>query len=336
MNNYIRILRDPNPEPVAGAAPAAPVVPPVPAPVIPKTKEDWDKLRESDPKAWIDLTQPRMDQAIREAREAKEQKAALEAKTRNLEAELAGYKSKPALPGIPEVPAGEKPFSYDNLPQNDDDWDRLFIEDPKLATDLRVFKVNQDLERKGKQSIAEQEFYKARKESAKLIWERHPDMYVCEKDESGAVKLDANGKPVIKYDPQTGAPTLDLESEKGKLWVEVYGEDEQAYNTAKSGPRLAMLEMERRLQERGKQQIQEPKVQQGQSQSSVPDQRGTLPRGVPPPVSVKVVFHSDEERQHAELGVQRGTYKSLEEYCAFRDEKHTGITEENRTPQFNR
>jgi hypothetical protein len=333
MRDFIRILRDPNPEPAG----AAPVVPQTPAPVVPKTKEDWDKLREADPKAWIDLTQPRMDQAIREAREAKEQKAAADAKARNLEAELAGYKNKPAIPVTPE-PAGDVPFTRENLPQNDEQWDQLFIEDPKLATDLRVFKVNQDNELRGKQTVAQENFYKARKESAKTIWERHPDMYVCEKDESGNVKLDDKGKPIMKFDPQTGAPTLDLESEKGKLWVDVYSEEQQVFDGAKNGPRLAMLEMERRLQEKGKQQIpaEPPVPSQGQGQAAAPDQRGTMPRGVPPPVSAKVSFRSDEEKAHAERAVQRGVYRTVEEYCSIRDGKDTGITEENRIPQFNR
>ncbi len=98
-----------------------------------------------------------------------------------------------------------------------------------------------------------------------------------------------------------------------------------------------MLEMERRLQDKGKQQIPtEPPVQQGQGQAAAPDQRGIMPRGVPPPVSAKVSFRSDEEKAHAEKAVQRGVYKSVDEYCLIRDGKDTGITEENRIPQFNR
>jgi hypothetical protein len=112
---------------------------------VPKSKDEWDKLAQENPKRWIELTQPRMDQAIREGREAREKAAALEAKQKNYEAELENFR-KNAAPA-PEVQDEQpKSFSMNNLPKTDEEWDLLFIEDPKKATDLRVFKANQDME----------------------------------------------------------------------------------------------------------------------------------------------------------------------------------------------
>ena len=334
MNEFIRILRDPNPEPPAGGPPANP---PAPVAVIPKTKEEWDSLRTSDPGRWIDLTQPRMDQAIRETREAKEQKAAADLKAKNLEAELANLKKTPVTPvtpGTPPVPDAEVPFSPTNMPQTKDQWDELWLTDPNLAADLRVLKNEQERNLTDRQVKQQQEFATARRESAKDLWDRHPDMYVLERDENGQVKTDGNGKPILKIDPNLGGPMLDLESEKGKLFVEVWNGD-PGFEAAKTGPRLAMLEMERRLQDKGKAKI-EAGQPPGQNAGTPPDQRGAMPGGVPPPVLPKVSFRSEEERAHVEKAIQRGVWKSPEEYCAMRDGKNPGFVETGRTPSFNK
>lgn len=354
MNWLLKILRDPNPEDKTGATPTInndriglapdPEPDPIPDPVpakpevpnndknIPKTKEDWDRLQESDPKAWIRLTQPRMDQAIREAREAREKLTQIDSQYKNLKTELDTIKGSKKE----EIPSGDgqKVFSRENLPATDAEWEQLWIEKPNLAADLRHHKNEQDRIQTERMTNQQQEFIKTRKESAQLIWDRHPEMYVLEKDENGIVKTDGNGKPILKRDLNTGAPILDFESEKGKLFVEVYSEDPQGYDGSKFGPKLAMAEMERRLRDKGMEQIKSNNGQQGQSQASAVDQRGVMPSGVTPPVSIQATFASDAEKARAQLSVERGVYKSLEEYCQFRDGKHEGFVEESRTPKF--
>lgn len=347
MNNFMRILRDPNPDLSGGAAtepeanepdgllpkdvlPAAPA--PTAEPQMPRDKEGWEKLAADNPAQWIKWTQPRMDQAVREAREAKEKLAQAEQQRKNLEAELANFKKgTPAIP-VPNDP--NRPFSKENMPQTDTQWDQLWIENPSLAADLRHFKNEQDKVFQDQQVKLRQEYVKTRQDSVKTLAERHPDMYVAEKDESGNIKMDGNGKPVLKINPETGLPIPDLESEKFRVFNEVYSEDPDGFDRAKYGTRSAMVEMERRLQERGKQQIQGQQGQQGQGAAPVPDQRGVLPGGVTPPVTGKVLFASDEEERHVERAIQRGVWKSKEEYCSMRDKKSTGFVEENRTPKF--
>jgi hypothetical protein len=344
MNKFIRILRDPDSESKAGADPEPQLppgeVPPEPkeetkpaAQSIPKTKEDWERLSKEDPQRWISLTQTRMDQTIRQSREVNEKLAAEQARAKNLEAELENFRrgQKPEIP----VEESNKVFSRENLPKSNEDWDQLWIENPNLASDLRSFKFQKEQEVQNMTQAATVEFAKARKESAKMIWDRHPDMYVQETDDQGNVRLDEKGKPVLRIDPNTNGPMLNLEHEKAKLFVQVYSEDPNGYDGAKFGPRLAMVEMERRLQDEASRKIQDSgQPPEGQSQEQKPDQRGVLPGGVTPPVSGKVSFNSDDEKMHATKAVERGIYKNLEEYCQLRDGKGSSIEEENRFPVF--
>ena len=335
-----RVMRDPNPTENGEVTP--PVTPPVQTPAqppLPKTKDDWDKLSKEDPQRWISLTQARMDQVIRQGRETQEKLNQEQKIKENLAAELENIKKiQRPLDQDQDRFNQEKPFGRDNMPRTKEQWDTLWIEDPNLASDLRHFKNQSDFEVQQRQTVAQTEYAKARKESAKVLWDRHPDMYVQETDSEGNVKLDGNGKPVLKLDPNTSAPMLNLESEKGKIFVQVYSEDVNGYDGAKYGPRLVMAEMERRLQEQGNQQIENAgKGNQPQgSQTAAPDQRGTMPGGVNPPATGKVSFSSDEEKTHATKAVQRGVYKNIEEYCQLRDGKNIGIYDENRVPDFSK
>jgi hypothetical protein len=336
MKEFIRILRDLQPPAANNQGGPTPPVEPAPPAAVPKSKEEWDKLAQEDPQRWISLTQTRMDQAVRQAREAQEKLAAEQAKARNMAIELENLRRGPVLPSVqPPVNDPNKPFSYDNMPQTDDQWEQLWLENPNLASDLRNYKFFSEQENKKQQQTYQTEFNKARRESAQILWERHPDMYVLERDETGNVKKDGNGKPVLKIDPNTNGPIIDLETEKAQLFVQVYSEDAAGYDGAKFGPRLAMVEMERRLQEKAAQKINGA----GGSGIQVPagtqmNQNGLMPGGVQPPVTGPVSFSSDEEKAHALKAVERGIYKNLQEYCSLRDGKHTGFTEENRVPQF--
>lgn len=322
MFKGLRILRDPETPPAGGTPPAAPS--------IPRTKEEWDRLAETDPKQWIAYTQPRMDQAVREAREANEKLKHSDNKYKNLESEFTTLKQKQPPPPVVDDQMPQT-FSPDNLPQSKEDWDQLFIEDPTLATDLRHFKLDQDRQNRTTQNLSQQEFEKEHKIHRSELQSRHADMYVAETNADGSVKMDAEGKPVLKIDSKTGEPIPDFTTEKGKLFIEVFNEDQTGFSASKKGPRLIMLEMERRLREKAESTVNSGG---GQSAPAKLDQRGTLPGGVTPPVTTKVAFVSDEEKAHAQKAVERGVYKNLEDYCKFRDGKNVGIVEVSRTPKF--
>lgn len=361
---YHNVLRDPNPaEPGSGGGsdpapepspndpggvvtpePTSPPAAQPPAEVpMPKSKAEWDKLASENPQQWIKWTQPRMDQILRESRESREKLAAEQQKNTNLNAELQKYRT--AQP--PETPAGEpqpKDFSRENMPKTDEEWSELFIDDPKLATDLRWYKNQQDTLQQTRRDEQTKDFAKCRKEAAQTIWDRHPDMYVAETDAQGQPLKDEQGKIKLKIDPETRAPIPNMESEKMQLFVQVYTEDPQGFDGAKYGPRLIMAEMENRLKAKGMQQVTAGAGgNDGQgsgggnpSSNALPPlkQNGTLPSGTTPPVRIEVKFSSDEEKAHAVRAVARGTFKSLEEYCLLRDNKDKGVYDENRTPSF--
>ena len=64
MNNFLRLLRDPNPVD-GGGIPTAPTD-------VPKTKEGWEKLAKDDPGKFAELTQVRMDTIFRQNKEYQE------------------------------------------------------------------------------------------------------------------------------------------------------------------------------------------------------------------------------------------------------------------------
>ena len=178
-----------------------------------------------------------------------------------------------------------------------------------------------------------------------MMQDRHPDMYISEVDGQGVPVLE-NGKPKLKIDPETNAPMLNAESEKGKMFIKVYSEDVRGFDNSKFGPRLAMNEMERRMTEAANAAINnppegapapegQPNNQPNQANAASPQGQGAMmPGGVTPPVQGKVSFASDDEKSHAEKAVARGVYETLEEYCRLRDGGDQGYTEEGSTPQF--
>lgn len=297
--------------------------PPTPVQVeIPKTKEDWNNLAKSDPAKFIELTQTRMDKTFREAREAQERLAAAEARERNLLAELNQYKTpQPATPPVQDL--GTPTYGNGNYPQTEAEWNDLFIERPAFATDLR----NEYFTRR---KTVQTEFETTRTNSRKLVQQEHKDMYLTELDETGNVRKDASGNPILKLDSVSGEPIFNPDSEKGKLWVEIYGEDPQGWSSIKNAPQLMMAEMERRLRVKGARMIK------GQNNEVEQDAGGVAPEGVPPPKAPSLKFDSDEEKAHAERAVSRGTYKSLEEYQKFKNMGDSGYAEPNRRPDFSK
>lgn len=283
---------------------------------VPKTKEEWQNLAKDNPTRWMELTQQNMDRVVRESRETKEQLERERTEKQNLLQEVQRFKQP-----IPEVPAGQQ-YTLNNPPKTQSEWDTLFIESPKYASDL-----NQAINSRVQSNT--NDFQRAFGNAAREVQGEHPDMYVLEVDSTGHTLKDGQGKPIIKKD-QRGVPIFDANSEKGKLWDQIYKESYRpdgtnALDFAPNAPILMMAELERRLVKRGAAMIQIPEVRQNQ----------VAPNGILPPVSsVKVKFATDDEKNHAQKAVDRGTFASLEEYCQLRDKGERGFYESNRRPDF--
>lgn len=282
------------------------------------TKSDWANLAKTDPGKFAELTQARMDMIFRESRETKEKLSAAEIREKNLLAEIERFKTPPVV----EPKEGE-PVTYGNgvYPKTEEEWNDLFLERPTFATDLR----NEFLT---KRHVVQTDFEEKRARARKLVQEQHQDMYLPELDETGQPKKDAQGKVLLKIDPNMGEPIFNPESEKGKLWVSIWNEDPDGWSKLKNAPQLMMAEMERRLRVKGASMVN------GQKDSNEIDQSGLAPQGVVPPKSSSLRFSSEDEKAHALRQVNRGVYRSLEEYVQHRDTEQMGYAKPNSRPDF--
>lgn len=303
-------------------------VTPVVTTELPKTKDDWAKLAKDDPQKWMDLTQQRMDTVVRESRETKEKLTATEQREKNLQAEVEKFKQPVVQPVVEEI--SQEQYSRGKYPQNEEDWNLLFLERPAFANDLRNM-YHADL-----QSV--QTYYnEERMNSAKTLLQEHPDMYVAELENDGQIKKDSQGKAVLKIDPATNWPVYNPQSEKGKLWEEIWFSEEKAakragrpnaFAVSEKGPLLMMAEMERQLRVKGAVKMNE------QNNFSNDGLDGVAPRGVTPPAQTSVKFASEGEKLEAERAVQRGTYKSLDEWYKWKTTDSRGYAETNSRPDF--
>ena len=297
---------------------------------IPKTKADWDKLRSDDPIKWGELTQSNADTYYKQSKEAQEKLSAAEQREKNLLAEINRLK-QPA----PILPVDDnKPKIYGNgvYPQTQEEWNNLAFENPVFFQDLRY-------EYNNSKKSTQEEYNKARVEGVKTLIAEHPEMYHFEVDSEGKQKL-KDGKPIVMIDPNTGLYAFNSESEKGKLWMQIYHDSDvldsfgrvvgNGLDNNKNAPQLMMAEMERRLRQKGASMVQ------GQNNQGVTDQSEVAGEGVPPPKSVSLKFGSEEEKAHAQGMVNRGVYKSMEEYVKLRDEENKGYAEPNRRPDFSK
>ena len=296
---------------------------------LPKSKEDWNGLREKDPVLWGDLTQTQFDKTYREKKELEEKAQGLENQKNNLSVELEKYKTKQQsdLPPVTqEVKEDDnKIYSIHNLPSSVQEWEDLAIENPTLHSDLR-YSYNQRIQKDAGS------FDEAQAISRRTVQAEHPDMYLAELDDSGQPKKDEQGKLLLKVDQASGEPIFNPNSEKGKLWLEIYNKNPHISANAQA-PELMMAAMERQLRVKGEKMVnnanteREQLIQEGQ----------VVQEGVQPPkVTVNVTFKSDEEKRHAESMVNRGLYGNLEDYVRNRDSKDDGIYEANSMPQFNK
>lgn len=310
-----------------------PVEPIVTSPTteLPKTKDDWARLAKDDPQKWMDLTQSRMDQVVRESRETKEKLTAAEQEKKNLLAEVEKLKQPVQPPQQPVAPLPEdEKYGRGKYPQSEEEWNDLFLERPTFANDLRNVYLN-DVQ------TAQNYYVEERTKAAKTLVQEHADMYVAELEADGTIKKDSQGKPVLKIDPGTNWPIFNPNSEKGKLWNEVWEEEERsakfgnrpnAFTISGKGPLLMMAEMERRLRMKGA-----TMVNQGQNNSTDSNEGAIAPRGVTPPSSTPMNL-SESEKNEANLAVSRGTYKSVEEWYKWRTAPTGGYAEKNSRPDF--
>ena len=287
---------------------------------VPKTKEEWTKLAQDDPGKFAELTQTRMDTIFRQNKEYQEKLTEVETSNKNLALELEKFKTQ--IPVVP--PTGEVQYGPGRYPITPEEWDNLFIERPTFATDLRKMYLDENNQYK-------QNFETSREEGAKLVYTEHPDMFIQEMDESGKVKKDGQGKPVLKIDPNTGNPYFKSDTEKGQLWLQIYNEDSRGWDSNKNTPRLIMAEMERRLRVKGANMVK------GQGDITDDGRTAVAPEGVPPPKASSAKFSSEEERTRCQQAIARGVYKNEEEFLKWRDSSNeTGYVEPNRRPDFTR
>ena len=289
---------------------------------VPKNKGEWDKLRQDDPIKWGELTQANADTYFRQSREAQEKLTAAEQRERNLLAELNKLKTSVTTPSVASPTDGQtKIYGNGVYPQTKDEWNDLAIEDPIFAVDLRN-EYNQ------RQYTVQNEYAKAREDGVKKLISEHSDMYHCEVDETGKLKLDKDGRPIVKIDPQTGLYAFNATSEKGKLWQQIWEEDPQGWQSLKNAPSVMMTELEKRLRQKGANMINE------QSNSSEIDQSGVIGQGVPPPKAPPLNL-TEEEKVHAQSMVNKGVYKSLEDYQEWKGKASSfGYAEKNSRPDF--
>lgn len=311
-----KICYDPAVNDPAGGTPAAEVKFSSENP--PKTKEDWQKLAQDDPKTWMDLTQTNTDRMFRENKELQEKLSREQQEKENLTVELNRHKA--VQPTNPD-PNNKQPYGTNNFPKTKEEWDALALEDPTFAIDLRLAFNN-------KQTTISTDFNRARTDYAKEVQDEHPDMYLTELDSTGAPVKDDKGNVVFKRD-QNGLVIPDKNSQKWKVWEQIYNESSRPDGTnpldaAPNAPRLMRAELERRL------------IQKGQTVIAQTKQNHVAGPGVTPPVSIKVSFKSKEEEGHAEKAIQRGVYTSKEQYCQLRDGGSSGIYDQNVRPDFSK
>jgi hypothetical protein len=296
-----------------------PVEPQV-TPEIPKNKEEWAKLAKDDPGKFAELTQTRMDTFFRQNKEFQEKLNLAEQREKNLSLELERLKQPVQMP----VQQGEK-YGPGRYPQSEDEWNDLFLERPAYATDLRNTFLNE-------QNTYKNDFIKTREEGVKQVWKELPTMFLPELDENNKPKVDGQGKPVLKINPQDGTPYFNAESEDGKLWLKIYNEDREVWDRDKNLPLHILAEVERRKRQKGA-----TMVNQGQNNLENNDQSGLAPQGVTPPKAGSSKYRSDEERQRAQQAIARGVYKSEDEFFKWRDtDEHTGYVDKNSRPDFSK
>lgn len=305
-----------------------PITPPVAAPVQikfssenpPKTKEDWNILAKEDPTTWISLTQANTDRIVRENRELQEKLQREQQEKQNLTLEVNRYKQPPVV-----VDPNAKPiYGTNNFPKTQEEWDGLFLENPTFATDLRQYYNNRT-------NTINTDFQRAQADAKKIVQAEHPDMYQVELDVNGNPRKDEHGKLILQRD-SSGEPIFNPNSEKGKLWEQIYKESTRPDGNnpllnLPNAPILMKEALEARLIKKGQSMIQS---------NEPPKQNQVAAPGVLPPTVTPGSYKTKEEQFHVEKQIQRGLYKDANDYFKVRDGGSQAVYDTNRRPDFSR
>jgi hypothetical protein len=196
-------------------------------------------------------------------------------------------------------------FNERNYPQTKEEWDDLHDEDPLYCTDLRQSYNNR------RQSSADE-----RAESARKIQEANKDMFKV--DEAGNLILD-----------ETGRPQVDEKTEKGKIFLEVCGDDPRLLDVRGGLEKVMEITLGRLGKSKEKKTLEqlneEKRIAEEKRKKDV--KGGAVVSGgnpPPPPPKVEVTFNSKEEEAYVERKIASGVYKDKEHYCRVRDNKEVG------------
>ena len=193
-------------------------------------------------------------------------------------------------------------YNNENYPETEEEWDDLFDENPRYATDLR-----QSFNDRRKSSETEIQV------TAKKIQDDHKDMFLV--DENGNFILDTNGR--VQVDPKTP---------KGKAFLDAVGDDPRILQVKGGLEKVMELALARLDKKKGAESLE--KLNKEKEEAEKKRQESVKAGGVasggktpPPPKKVDVKFNSKEEEEYVERQVAKGIYKDKEHYCRVRDNK---------------
>lgn len=329
MKWFMRLNRDPKPGDDGGGAGDPPPEPKVFSQEnLPQSGKEWEELRNADPILYGDLTKKNYDSLYRQNKEKDEKLTTLENQNNNLSVELDKYKTyNPSDVPTDDPPPDDgvkKPYSIENLPKDDQEWEELFIDNPVLASDLRSQFNNSKI-------TTANNFEEARATSQRVVQGEHPDMYLAELDNKGQPIKDDKDNIILKKDAN-GDPIFNPYSVKGKVWDSIYNEDPTIVNSAKA-PETLMALMERQLRIKGEKVVNDAQ----ENREKILEDGQVVHTGVTPPVDTTDLKFADEnEKVRAQKMVDRKVYKDLTEYCKVRDEEPEEIYDDNRLPDFSK
>lgn len=193
-------------------------------------------------------------------------------------------------------------YNEDNFPETEEEWDDLFDENLRYATDLR-----QSFNNKKKTSEGEIQ------QVAKKIQDEHKDMFLM--DAEGNFILDGNNR--VQVDPKT---------EKGKAFLDAVGDDPRILQVKGGLEKVMELALARLDKRKGAESLE--KLNKEKEEAEKKRQENVKAGGVahggqnpPPPKKVDVKFNSKEEEEYVERKITQGVFKDKEHYCRVRDNK---------------
>ena len=221
---------------------------------------------------------------------------------------------KPAYVPPPNDDDLTKVYTLDNPPQTQEEWDDLYDASPSYAHDLKNQVTQASSARSSKMKTA-----------AGKVQEKHPDMYKV--DGEGKIKrfqVNARGEYIKDntgafIDDSTGLPMLDMESEKGKIWMDIATDPN--FLQSPNAPIIIMEAMENRLRTKKEQdmadKLDKEKKDKEIAREKKVDAAAVAIGGDNPPVEkedIKVEYSSEEEKKHVLAAIAAGRYKDEKDY----------------------